>query len=316
MDLGIAEAVTQLEHRKGEASILLFTDGMPDNKDATLAEAQRAKDAGMRIVAIATGTADTHFLATVTGDPSRVISASTGSFGAAFDQAEESIFGRQLLQSGNAGVYTYREALWRVAGWTAILALSLVLSLVICQTYLLRRRLPAMSRLVALSAAGIGAGLGAGMCGQILFSLLAILGPLENVGRVVVWSVLGALIGLAMAYVIPNMKIHRAYQGGAVGGAFGGMAFIAIAGLIGDVGGRFLGAALIGASIGLLVGLIEALFREAWLTVAFGLHEHRTVSLGQEPVTIGSVLSKVEGLRAGMTIMPEKAIVPEPPSKP
>jgi hypothetical protein len=49
-----------------------------------------------------------------------------------------------------------------------------------------------------------------------------------------------------------------------------------------------MGAALLGFFIGLMVALVEAMFREAWLEVRYGPKELRNVSLGGEPISLGS----------------------------
>ena len=68
---------------------------------------------------------------------------------------------------------------------------------------------------------------------------------------------------------------------------FGAVAFILISKL-GDAYGRFVGAALLGGCIGLMVALVELAFRAAWLEVRYSEREVITVNLGPEPVKIGS----------------------------
>ena len=91
-----------------------------------------------------------------------------------------------------------------------------------------------------------------------------------------------------MALVIPNLQAKKGMWGGAIGAALGAVAFIVVSHVIGDLVGRLLGALLVGAALGTCVGLVEALFREAWLTVAFSPKEVTSVNLGREPVTFGS----------------------------
>src|SRR5262249_46562365 len=42
-----------------------------------------------------------------------------------------------------------------------------------------------------------------------------------------------------------------------------------------------------GAGVGLAVGVVEAVFRAAWLEVTYSAGEKRTVVLGRQPVTVG-----------------------------
>jgi hypothetical protein len=51
--------------------------------------------------------------------------------------------------------------------------------------------------------------------------------------------------------------------------------------------GRWLGAALLGLCIGLMVALAELAFRRYWLEVTFGAREVRTVTLGAATVALG-----------------------------
>ncbi|MDB5386763.1 MAG: hypothetical protein JWM11_2409, partial [Planctomycetaceae bacterium] len=49
-----------------------------------------------------------------------------------------------------------------------------------------------------------------------------------------------------------------------------------------------LGAAILGFFIGLMVALVERAFRRVWLEVGYGGREIRAVTLGAEPVSLGS----------------------------
>lgn len=73
-----------------------------------------------------------------------------------------------------------------------------------------------------------------------------------------------------------------------MGGLVGGLLFVLCSLVFHEVLGRLAGVASIGAAIGLMLILAEALFREAWLEIQYGPREKRTVSLGKEPVRIGS----------------------------
>jgi hypothetical protein len=171
--------------------------------------------------------------------------------------------------------------------WTALLALGLAFALVIGQNRYLHRSwlLPSQGALLFLGAATVG--LTAGTIGQIVFGIVGASKVLAPAGRVVGWVLLGALLGRGMAFFIPNLPAKRAAWAGAAGGLVGATAFLFSAGAGSDAIGRLLGAAILGLSIGLMVALVEAVSREAWLEIQYGPNETRTVSLGRQPITIG-----------------------------
>ena len=71
----------------------------------------------------------------------------------------------------------------------------------------------------------------------------------------------------------------------------GAAAFIVVSN-VGNVVGRFVGAAILGFAIGLMVALVEIAFRKIWLEVVDGSQGVRTVNLGAIPVLIGGDRSK------------------------
>jgi MFS family permease len=171
-------------------------------------------------------------------------------------------------------------------GWTALLAVGLALALAVGQNYYLRRPLFSTRR-GAIIIGGLAAGLVAGGVGQMLFSLAAQFESVAQAGRAVGWLILGAILGRGMGFFIANLSGTRATIAGAFGGLLGALAYAWVSQIVGETGGRFLGAAILGFFIGVMVAIVEAVFREAWLDIAYGAKETRTVSLGVEPVSIG-----------------------------
>jgi hypothetical protein len=112
-------------------------------------------------------------------------------------------------------------------------------------------------------------------------------GPTE-VFRVICWGFAGGFLGFALSFRIPNLTRSRGLSGGFAGEIVGGIVFIVISSVGSQVFGRLLGIAAIGFAIGLMIILADALFRKAWLEVRYGPKETRTVTLGPEPVRIGS----------------------------
>jgi hypothetical protein len=142
-------------------------------------------------------------------------------------------------------------------------------------------------RLLLGTGFGALAGFAAGAIAQGLYSEI---GPTE-VLRVICWGIAGGLLGFSLSFRIPNLTRRRGFGGGFAGGFLGGIVFIGI-GAVGSPGfGRLLGIAAIGFAIGLMIVFADAVFREAWLEVRYGPHEARTVTLGPEPVQVGSDVS-------------------------
>ena len=259
--------------------ILIFTDGDPNSEYSALDEAEQCRQQGIDIVAIATSDADSSYLERLTGDPTRVISASVGSFSDSFRDAERIIY-RDLIgdETGFLGV----------ALWTAMITLGVSLALVIAQNWYLKRPHLRLNEGVLVTIGGLAAGIVAGILGQLLFLPFQGAAYVEFLGRIIGWTILGALVGRGMAFFVPNLNAGKAPIAGALGGAIGAIGFMFAAGLVFDIAGRLLGAAILGFAIGLLIALVEMAFREAWLEVRFGAKEVVHVSLGAQPVRIGS----------------------------
>lgn len=286
MDLGLAATADTLRGAIEQKVILMFTDGMPDDQNTTLSAAAIVKSGGIKIVAIATDDADVGYLSTVTGNRSLVFYTSSGQYEKGFLLAEQAIFNRQLLETA-AGAYSYREALSRVAGWTAWLSLGASLSLAVGQFWLVKRRSIPLLQIGKIALSATFAGFLAGGAGQVLYSAIYFLPSADAIVRILAWALLGSILGRGMAYIIPNLEPMKSMLGGALGASFGAVAFLFVSQAIGDSLGRITGALFVGAALGLCVGIVEMLFRDAWLTVAFDPKEIITVTLGREPVSIG-----------------------------
>jgi hypothetical protein len=99
-----------------------------------------------------------------------------------------------------------------------------------------------------------------------------------------------------VSFFVPNLDPKKSALAGLGGGFLGGLAFAImswIAGVIlpwpyvAGMFGRFGGASILGFCIGLMVAVVEAAFRRAWLEVRFSEREVITVNLGPEPVKVG-----------------------------
>jgi len=286
MESGLQVAAAQLRHTAAQRHILLFTDGVPDSQASVLQAAQAARDRGIRIIAVATDDADTAFLAQLAGDRALVFWAAAGQFEEAFHRAERAIYSvAETSPAASASGFT--SLLWRMSGWTALLAIGIGLGLLIGQNVYLRRQRLTLRQGVQGIGGSLAAGVVAGAVGQLLFAGVPSATAFQVSGRLVAWTLLGALVGRGMAVFVPNLDSRRALVGGGVGGALGAIGFLWAAGTVGEVAGRLLGAAILGGCIGLMIALIEAACREAWLEITYGPRETRLVSLGHEPVSIG-----------------------------
>lgn len=286
-------AAEQLGSTSRPRNVLLFTDGMPQDRRRTVEVAAECRRQGTNIIAIATGDpnqggADVKFLEEVTADRKKVIPATGGVFVEAFRKA------RDVISPIGTGIGS-----GQTAAWTALVTLGLCLALIAGQNAYLRRPLFSPRQLSAGTLGGLGAGFVAGLLGAIIFlpfgghvtqSAPNQFSPsiLQSAGTIVGWLVLGALVGRGTALFVPNLAPSRSWIGGALGGLIGSIAYLMTSFAASQIIGRFLGAAVLGLAIGLLVALVEAAFRSAWLEVSYGPEETIRVNLGSERVSIGS----------------------------
>lgn len=199
------------------------------------------------------------------------------------DVARETIGG---LQSSRQVDRSQRGRLLLAIGlWTAALAIGLALALVAGQNVYLKREALSRSEGISASLGGLAAGLLAGAAGQFVYQAVPYF-PVRLLG----WGLLGGLVGGGMALFVPNLDRRKALAAGAIGGVSGCVGYLISQWILGDLMGRLVGAGLLGGSIGAMIGLVETAFREAWLEVSYGPDgkEKRTVSLGREPVAVGS----------------------------
>ncbi|MHC4548142.1 MAG: vWA domain-containing protein [Planctomycetota bacterium] len=289
MDVGLKAARQTLSDTIARRNVLLFTDGAPDHEPRTLLVAEACRAQGIRIVAVATGDAHTGFLARLTGDRALVFRAQAGSYGEGFRQAERAIYGPPVIVESSApGGSSLEEKLLRMGGWTALLALGISLALITGQNRHRRRRTLSLRQACVAIPGSVVAGCAAGAAGQLIYLGAASVPALDLGARMAGWVLLGALLGGGMAYVVPNLKPRRALLGGALGGAVGAAGFLWAAGALGDLAARLAGAVSLGFFIGLMIALAEVIFRNAWLQIGYGSGETATVTLGPEPVSVGS----------------------------
>jgi Mg-chelatase subunit ChlD len=193
----------------------------------------------------------------------------------------------QEYEAGSGGRLVFLACMW-----TALVGAGICLALMEAQARFVRQRSLSRWEVGKGLAGGIAAGLLGGFAGQLLFDLTAA-ASLEPAFRIFGWVVLGAVVGLGLAFFVPNLSPWRGAAGGAVGGGLGAAAFLGLSAAAGDVTGRLLGAALLGLAVGLMVALIEQMSRRIWLSVSSG-GQVRTVALGTTPVFLGSDASRCQ----------------------
>lgn len=296
MDRGLQSAIKQLSAGSDseQRSILLFTDGKPDNQHSTLNVSQIVKNSNIQIVAIATDDADISLLTQITGDASWVFPTSSGNFDQAFQKAEQAIYAHDLV-TANPTLVTEKSlgySLLRIGIWTALLALGIGLALVIGQNFYLHRRLLTLREGLIVTIGCIFVGFMAGSLGQLLYSITsdstAVINLLNIITRMVAWCLLGILLGIGISFFIPNLKLIKASQGGLLGGAIGVIGFLLVAYFIADdIIPRLLGAMILGFCIGIFLGMAE-LARKAWLEIHWGPKDVSTITLGKQPILVGS----------------------------
>lgn len=141
--------------------------------------------------------------------------------------------------------------------------------------------------------------------------------------RALGWGMMGVVIGLAEGGV--GLSLKRAYYGligGLLGGVLGGALFEVAAMSIGTAqasfeGGpaevgtvpRAIGFAVLGAGIGLMIGVVEALSRKAWVRLILGRNEGKDWSLDAPVTVLGSSESAHIPLRGDPNVTPQHACI-------
>ena len=211
-------------------------------------------------------------------------------------QADKPVLTTKSLQSSeNFEEGSQGRLMMMSAIWAGAIAALVCFTLLAGQHHYLRGTMPPAGAISVGIGGGLLAGLVGGACGYGLYWMSPGGTFLDGLFRVFGWSLLGGLAGVGLSLFIPNLKWVYGLVGGALGGACGAFGFILVTaalgtlklGTMGDVLGRIAGGLIMGFFIGLMVAIVEAAFRRAWLEVRYGSRETITVNLGPEPVKIG-----------------------------
>ncbi|MEN3000331.1 MAG: FHA domain-containing protein [Armatimonadota bacterium] len=150
---------------------------------------------------------------------------------------------------------------------------------------------------------GLPGGLFGVYFGQIIFAAMQLALPIIGliIGRIVGWGLFGMFVGMAEGVVGRSVKrIRQGAIGGAIGGALGGALFDVLAFTVGGAFGaalraegeegavsRAIALVLMGAGIGLFIGLLELVSRQAWVRVLYGRKEGKDYPIDRSGAIIG-----------------------------
>jgi hypothetical protein len=136
---------------------------------------------------------------------------------------------------------------------------------------------------------GIGGLLG-GIGGNAIFELLSNPDSPSIVGRVVGWIIVGVACGSVAGITDRSQeKLFNGLLGGGIGGVIGGLVFNGLQSLSGvsSTGGRAAGFVLLGVSIGIAIGLVNLMKRQAWLSVIDGYLPGRDLIITSDITILG-----------------------------
>lgn len=146
----------------------------------------------------------------------------------------------------------------------------------------------------------------------------------QILARTVVFSFIGVALGAAIGASSLNLKkLIQGAVGGALGGAISGAVFDPISGVLattalamrgqtqGEVGtpGRAVMSVMLGATIGLFIGLVEKYTRSAWVRLQLGRNEGKEWSIDGAQTFIGRSESAHIPLFGDMNIAPIHASI-------
>ena len=182
-----------------------------------------------------------------------------------------------FFQSGDAGGLAQVAAVGTIVGAAIGLGLSVVAGAANGQwTQIVLRAVP------GIVGGGIGGAVG-GLTGQLMFAL--------GLGRGLGWMIVGIGIGIVEGVYDRSLsKLRNGLIGGAAGGLIGGFLFDPIQHAIAHGSGmtsRAVAFVILGMMIGALVGLVQVVLKDAWLTVVDGYRAGRQLILSRPVTALG-----------------------------
>jgi pSer/pThr/pTyr-binding forkhead associated (FHA) protein len=130
-------------------------------------------------------------------------------------------------------------------------------------------------------------------------------------GRVTSWVIMGGMLGVGVGIATFNLpNIAKGGIGGLIGGLAGGALFDPINYATGGgLASRLIGLSLIGLAIGLLIGLVQELTKDAWVTVEQGRLKGRQYRVEGARATIGRAEENPIGLFGDSTVQQRHAVI-------
>ncbi|HEX5447109.1 MAG TPA: FHA domain-containing protein [Pirellulales bacterium] len=182
-----------------------------------------------------------------------------------------------FFQSGGAGGLPQVAAVGTIVGAAIGLGLSIVAGAANGQwIQILLRAVP------GLVGGGVGGAIGS-IAGQLLFDI--------GLPRALGWMIVGIGIGIVEGLYDRSMsKFRNGLIGGAAGGLIGGFLFDPIQQAIAHGSGmtsRAVAFVILGMMIGALVGLVQVVLKDAWLTVVDGYRAGRQLILSRPVTALG-----------------------------
>jgi Ca-activated chloride channel family protein len=186
------------------------------------------------------------------------------------------------------GDSTFISTVLHVTLWAGFVGLGISIALFVYQNVYARKKPFSQSGIQVVLMGMVVGGLAGGLA-QVVFAFTnSISFTAEIISRIVCWGLFGLGVGWSVSSFVPNFPKRRALVAGFIGGFVGGALFRVSFGLVNEVLARFVGIACLGFCIGLVISYMEEVLREAWLTVVWGKNETTSVSLGSQPVILGS----------------------------
>ncbi len=129
--------------------------------------------------------------------------------------------------------------------------------------------------------------------------------------RVIGWALMGMMLGAGVGIATVSLRnIAKGAIGGWIGGFAGGLFFDAISRLTaGGLTSRLVGLCGVGLAIGLIIGLVHELTKNAWLTVEAGRLKGRQFRLDRAANTVGRAEENTVGLFGDPQVQPRHAVI-------
>ena len=118
---------------------------------------------------------------------------------------------------------------------------------------------------------------------------------LQMIARMFAWTLAGAAMGLGQGIALRSGRlVSYGFLGGVIGGMLGGLLFdpldmvVLSSDQVGADSARLIGFAVIGASVGAMIGVVELLTRDAWLRMIEGPLAGKEFLMFRDVMNIGA----------------------------